>query len=109
LSEEIHALKVKMNDKNEEIVELQKRVSRLTSENTGFQRIISMYDTRQDINVSDDAETVILRKRINELEQIINEQKKAANDSGDLKLVNDQVFHLQQVRFCFIVFSFDTI
>ncbi len=87
-------LKSELNDKNDQIDELQKRVSRLTSENNGFQRIISIYDSERNNEDNQDGDMSILYKRINELEQIIVETKKA--DGNDLKLINNQVFHLPE-------------
>jgi chromosome segregation ATPase len=96
LTDELKALKGELSDKNDQIDELQKRVSRLTSENNGFQRIISIYDSERNNDENQDGDMSILYKRINELEQIIVETKKTTNDSSDLKLINNQVFHLPE-------------
>lgn len=70
-------------------------ISLNNKENNGRQRIIDIYDSEKRQSASESTgEERLLRKRVDELEQIIREYKKQLNETNELKMANNTSFQL---------------
>ena len=64
-------------------------------EKNGYKNLLEIYESS---DKKDNEEVGILKSRITELEKILEEYKKALNESDELQLGNKTTFNLNQVN-----------
>jgi hypothetical protein len=88
--DELKKEKIKLNERDESLEEIQQRLARLTSERNGYKRIVDLYE-----NDNQKKNDKIQQKRIDELEAILEDYQKTLKDNNsEIKLRNNTSIQL---------------